>query len=92
MASSTKSGGVFTGNPTGGTPGKSGGEIRKSVPGGTLLSAYPMDNVHGVDLPDVTGDQEGFGGSCTNLKHSLTGASAVQDHGGRGGKSGKREI
>ena len=92
MASSTKSPSVFTTNPLGGTPGKSSGEIRKSVPGGTLLSAYPQDNVHGVDLPDCTGDQEGFGGSVTNLKHSLTGASAVQDHGGRGGKSGKREI
>ena len=90
MASGTKSGGVFTGNPMGGKPGDSDGQVKTKVPGGTLMSAYPQDNVHGVDLPDTKGGS--FGGSCTNLSHSLKGASAVQDHGMRHGASGKKEI
>lgn len=90
MASGTKSGGVFTGNPTGGSPGESDGLVRKSVPGGKLLSAYPQDNVHGIDLPDCMGGS--FAGSDTNLAHSLSGASAVSDQYPRSGKSGKKEI
>ncbi len=53
--------------------GKSSG-IKRTGP---IMSAYPQDNVHGVDLPNTTGGS--FGGGPTNLKHSLTGASAVQD-------------
>lgn len=85
MASGSKSDSVFTGNPMGGTPGESAGQKSMKVPGGTIKSAYPQDNVHGVDLPNTTGDTTG--GSCTNLKHSLTGASAVQDKASRGGKT-----
>ena len=69
----------FTGNDTGGTPGQSNGVVKHKVPGGTLVSSYPQDNVHGVDLPNTKGGS--FGGSCTNLSHSLKGSSAVQDHG-----------
>lgn len=43
---------------------------------GKIMSAYPQDNVHGVDLPNTTGGK--MGGSPTNLSHSLKGASAVQ--------------
>jgi hypothetical protein len=80
----------FTGNSIGGKPGESDGLVRKSVPGGKLLSAYPQDNVHGLDLPDCMGGS--FGGGDTSLSHSLTGASAVQDQYNRTGKSGKKEI
>lgn len=84
MASGSKSDSIFTGNPTGGSPGDSAGVKTMKVPEGTIKSAYPQDNVHGVSLPNTTGDT--MGGSCTNLKHSLSGASAVQ-RGGHGGKT-----
>jgi hypothetical protein len=74
MSSGSKSNSIFTGNPTGDGP--SAGIKKQSVPGGTLMSAYPQDNVHGVSLPDTTGCA--MGGSDTNLSHSLKGASAVQ--------------
>lgn len=84
MASEGKSGGVFTGNPMGGTPGKNAGMVSKSIGDGqNILSAYPQDNVHGVDLPDTRGGS--FAGSPTNLKHSLTGTSAVQEGPGAAG-------
>lgn len=67
---------VFTGNPTGGSPGDSNGLKRTSMPGGTMLSAYPQDNVSGVSLKNTMGGK--MGGSDTNLGHSLSGASAVQ--------------
>lgn len=84
MASGSKSDSIFTGNPTG--DGKSNGLVRSKMPDGTMLSAFPQDNVHGYDCPR---DKEGgpFGGSDTNLKHSLTGASAVQRGSGGGGKT-----
>lgn len=44
--------------------------------GDTLKSAFGLDNTHGLTLPDTKGDK--FGGSTTNLSHSLTGSSAVQ--------------
>jgi hypothetical protein len=44
--------------------------------GQTLLSAYPQDNVT-YDLPDEHGGK--VGGSPTNLRDQLSGASAVQD-------------
>lgn len=71
MASGSKTRNEFTKDNTG--DGKSNGIVRS----GKIMSAYPQDNVHGVDLPDTRGGS--FGGSPTNLKHSLTGASAVQD-------------
>lgn len=71
MASGSKSNSEFTKSGMG--DGKSAG-IKRSGP---IMSAYPQDNVHGVDLPDTTGGK--MGGSPTNLKHSLTGTSAVQD-------------
>lgn len=85
MASGSKSDSIFTGNPMGGTPGQSDG-VKKSKGGnvgggGTINSAYPQDNVHGVNLPNTTGDD--MGGSDTNLAHSLSGASAVQRQSGK---------
>ena len=64
----------FTGNDTG--SGKSSGIKSTSVPGGKLMTSYPQDNVHGVDLPNTMGGK--FGGSTSNLSHSLKGSSAVQ--------------
>jgi hypothetical protein len=85
MASGTKSSSVFTGNPMGGSAGdsdmidtKSGGNIGG---GGKIKSAYPQDNVHGLDLPNTKGGK--MGGSPTNLAHSLSGASAVQRQSGK---------
>ena len=48
---------------------------------GKIKSAYPQDNVHGLDLPDTMGGS--FGGSATNIAHSLSGASAVQRQSGK---------
>jgi hypothetical protein len=85
MASGSKERSVFTGNPMGGSPGssdmvttKSGGNVGG---GGKIKSAYPQDNVHGLDLPDTKGGK--MGGSPTNLSHSLSGASAVQRQTGK---------
>jgi hypothetical protein len=38
--------------------------------------SYPQDKAGNMDLPDTKGGK--MGGSCTDLSHSLTGASAVQ--------------
>jgi hypothetical protein len=46
------------------------------MPGGTIKTAFGMDNTRGMDTPNDTGIS--MGGSTTNLSHSLTGASAVQ--------------
>lgn len=81
---------VFTGNSIGGSPGDSDGLKRMKMPGGTLLSAYPQDNVHGVSLPDCHGGS--FAGGDSNLAHSITGASMKVDEYSRDGKSGKKEI
>lgn len=82
MASGNKSGGQFTGNPMG--SGASSGMTTKSIGDGqVILSAYPQDNVHGVDIPNSRGGS--FRGSPTNLKHSLTGTAAVQDGPGAAG-------
>jgi hypothetical protein len=89
MASGTKSGGVFTGNST--ADGKSAGMVTTRVGGAgakggagqKILSAYPQDNVHGVDLPDTRGGS--FRGGPTNLAHSLKGSSAVQEGPGAAG-------
>ena len=90
MASGSKDNSVFTGNPMGGKPGDS--EMQKKVKGaevggaGSILSAYPQDNVHGVELSGTMG--ESMGGSVSNLGHSLTGASAVQRSKGKPENSG----
>ena len=82
MASGSKEHSVFTTNDLGGKPGKS--DMQKKS--GDILSAYPQDNVHGVDLPGTMG--ESMGGGVTNLSHSLTGASAVQRSKGKPENSG----
>lgn len=82
MASGTKSGGVFTGNSTG--KGKSEGIYDQSIGDGqSIKSAFPQDNVHGLDLTNTRGGS--FAGSPTNLKHSLTGTAAVQEGPGAAG-------
>jgi hypothetical protein len=82
MASGSKSDSVFTKNPLG--DGASAGIVTKSIGDGqSIKSAYPQDNVHGVSLPDTKGGS--FRGSPTNLSHSLTGTSAVQDGPGAAG-------
>jgi hypothetical protein len=48
----------------------------------TIKRAYPLDTSD-MELPNETG-MAGFGGSTENLKHSLTGPSAVQDNRGDG--------
>lgn len=85
MASGSKSDSVFTGNPMGGSIGQTPMQKKAKGGGGTIVSPYPMDNVHGVDLPDTMGGP--IGGSVTNLAHSLKGASAVQDRSSKGGKT-----
>ncbi|MET4187616.1 hypothetical protein ABIB86_000435 [Bradyrhizobium sp. JR1.7] len=84
MASGNKSGGVFTGNPMG--KGKSEGIVTKGIGHGgqKIMSAFPQDNVHGVDLPDTRGGS--FRGGPDNLAHSLKGTSAVQTGPGSAGK------
>jgi hypothetical protein len=84
MASGSKESSIFTGNPTGDGPSK--GIKKSSMPGGTIMSAYPQDNVHGYDCPSDTGGS--MGGGVTNLGHSLSGASAVQRSKGKPESSG----
>jgi hypothetical protein len=56
---------------------KSNGIVDKSIGDGQKIkSAYPQDTAGNVDLPNTRGGS--FGGSTTNLGHSLNGASAVQ--------------
>ena len=52
----------------------------------SIKRAYPLDTSD-MELPNETG-MAGFKGSETNLKHSLTGPSAVQDNRGDGGGDG----
>jgi hypothetical protein len=81
---------VFTGNPTGGSPGESNFQKTVSIPGGKMISPYTQDNVHGVSLKNTMGGK--MGGSDSSLAHSLSGCSAVQDQYSRNGKNGKKEI
>ncbi len=84
MASGSKTNSVFTGNSVG--DGKPSGIKDKGIGfgGQSIKSAYPMDNIHGLDLPDTMGGS--LRGGPDNLKHSLTGASAVQRGPGAAGK------
>lgn len=77
MASGSKTDSVFTKSNMG--DGSSEGMVRKDIGDGqSILSAYPQDNVHGVDLPNTMGGK--LYGGPTNLEHSLKGGvSAVQD-------------
>ena len=85
MASGSKTNNVFTREGMGSGP--STGLKRSSAGGGTDdLAAYPQDSIHGVDLPNTRGGS--FGGSVTNLSHSLSGASAVQRSKGKPESSG----
>lgn len=90
MASYKGEDNVFTTNKLGGKPGESAGLKRMKGAnvggGGTILSAYPQDNVHGVDCPDCYGDNLKDG--VTNLGHSLSGASAVVRQTGKRENSG----
>ena len=52
----------------------------------TIKRAYPLDTSD-MELPNERG-MAGLAGSETNLKHSLTGASAVQDNRGEDGGDG----
>lgn len=65
---------------TGGN-GPSSGIDKKSIgKGQTLVSSFGVDNVKlAMDVETSTRDAGGFAGGIDNLKHSLTGASAVQD-------------
>lgn len=88
MASGSKDRNIFTEDRLGKGPSEG---LKRSSAGpradnGTDLAAYPMDNVHGVELPDTRGGK--FGGSCTNISHSLEGASAVQRSKGKPESSG----
>lgn len=84
MASGSASKSVFTGNSL--ADSKSAGiKVTGIGHGGQKInSAYPQDNVHGLDLPDTMGGK--MGGSATNLRHSLKGTSAVQEGPGTVGK------
>jgi hypothetical protein len=85
MASGSKEQSAFTGNSIG--SGKSTGIKTKGIGfgGQKINSAYPQDNVHGVDLPNTMGGT--LAGGPDNLKHSLTGTSAVQRGPGSAGKA-----
>lgn len=53
------------------------GIVTSSMPNGQKDNvSYPQDNSGNMKLPNETGGK--MGGSCTNLSHSLSGASAVQ--------------
>ena len=48
--------------------------------GQTINTAFPMDNVElAMPIESWVRASDGIGGSVTNLAHSLTGSSAVQD-------------
>lgn len=90
MTSYKKEDNEFTRSGLGGRPGDSNGIEREKGAnvggGGTVLCAYPQDNVHGVDLPNTMGEK--MAGSVTNLSHSLSGAGAVQRQKGKVEHSG----
>ena len=75
MASGSKTNSNYTRSGNG--DGMSEGIVRSAMPRGqTDQASYPQDNVTGVPLKNTKGGS--FGGSDTNLSHSLNGASAVQ--------------
>ncbi len=68
----------ISGALTGGN-GPSEGIHTKSIGRGqSIMTAVGMDNVElAMDVETSILDESGFGGGVDNLKHSLTGASAV---------------
>lgn len=79
MASSDKgSQGYITSALTGGS-GKSEEITDESIGRGqTIKRAFALDNVElAMDVPTSLKDKGGFGGSPTNLGHSLKGCSAI---------------
>lgn len=82
MASGSKTNSVFTEQNMGDGP-STGIKKEKIANGQTIMSAYPQDNVHGVELMDTMGCK--MRGGPNNLEHSLKGASAVQDGPGAAG-------
>lgn len=81
MAAKMKNPSGFINEALTGGSGKSEGIVTKSIGRGqTLNTAFAMDNVElALDIDTSLRDEGGFGGSVTNLAHSLTGSSAVQD-------------
>lgn len=73
---------TFTENRSGKGPSE-GIKEEKAQFSQTIKSAFPQDNVTGMQLADVTGGK--LRGSPENLEHSLTGTSAVQDGPGAAG-------
>ena len=66
---------------------ESSGIVEEKVAHGqTVKRAYPLDTSD-MTLPNEHG-MEGFGGGPENLRHSLTGASAVADNRGDGAGDG----
>jgi hypothetical protein len=56
-------------------------------PDQSIMTAFAMDNVKlAMDIETSLQDEGGFGGSVDNLKHSLTGSSAVNEEVGAAGK------
>ena len=92
MTSYKKEDNTFTRSGLGGRPGESNGLKRSKGGnvggGGTILEAYPQDNITGVSLKDETVDSSPMKGSVTNLSHSLEGASAVPRQRGKVERSG----
>lgn len=73
---------------TGGS-GPSEGIHEKSIdrPDQKIMTAVALDNVDlALDIPSSILDEGGFPGGIDNLKHSLTGASAVNEEVGAAGK------
>jgi len=82
MGTGSKTNTVFT--ETNLSEGKSTGIVdEKANFGQVIKTAYPQDNQHGMKLSDERGGS--VRGSATNLSHSLSGASAVQDGPGAAG-------
>lgn len=72
-----------------GGSGPSDGIHNKSIdrPDQKINTATPMDNVKlAMDIPSSILDEGGFAGGVDNLKHSLTGTSAVNEEVGAAGK------
>lgn len=81
MAERMKSPSGFIDKALTGGNGPSSGIDKKSIgKGQTLVSSFGVDNVKlAMDVPNSLRDSGGFAGGIENLKHSLTGTSAVQD-------------
>ena len=58
----------------------------KVAHGQTVKRAYPLDTSD-MELKGERLEEQTWGGSKTNVKHSLSGASAVMDNGPGGNKS-----